>query len=353
MNNAYLNQIATAVPKYDIHQKFIDYALGSLGDERSRTLLKALVSRSQIEHRYSVLESNKKSNLLDENNIYADGEFPSTKERMILYEKNAFNLACKALDQLGLESCKKDITHLIITSCTGFYAPGIDLQIIKHYGLSPSTERTIIGFMGCYAAMNALKLARHIVNSEESANVLIVNIELCTLHLQSTSNLEGLLPFLIFSDGCAASIVSAKKIGIQLQSFYSTILPDSGQQITWHIGDSGFDMILSGAVSKLITLKLPKILNEILNGKTRDDFIHWAIHPGGKSIIDAAQKGIGLRPEFLTPSREILRQFGNMSSATIMFVLKKMMEQKNPSGAGCAMAFGPGVMLESMLFKIL
>jgi predicted naringenin-chalcone synthase len=206
--------------------------------------------------------------------------------------------------------------------------------------------------MGCCAAINALKLARHIVGSQNSANVLIVNIELCSLHLQSTNSVEDLLPFLIFADGCAASIVSAKKIGLELQSFYSTILPNSSKQITWHIGDSGFEMELSSLVPKLITAELPKVINEIFEGKTSEDFVHFAIHPGGKSILDAVEKGLGLRPDSLIPSREILRQFGNMSSATIMFVLQKMLQQKNP-GRGCAMAFGPGVALESMLFKIL
>jgi len=261
-------------------------------------------------------------------------------------------LARKALDQLDLDKRKEEITHLIITTCTGFYAPGIDIEIIEHYNLNPEIERTIIGFMGCYAAINALKLARHIVNSEKSANVLIVNIELCTLHLQSTNGVKDLLPFLIFADGCAASIISAKKIGIELQSFYSTILPNSSEQIAWHIGDSGFEMLLSRLVPKLIITELPKVINKILGGKSREDFSHFAIHPGGKSIIDAVEKGIGLRPELLIPSREILRQFGNMSSASIMFVLQKMMRQKNPSGDGCAIAFGPGVAVESMLFKI-
>lgn len=353
MSNAYLNCITTATPEYDIHHKFTEYALTSLDDKSDNALLQVLVNRSQIEHRYSVLKFSAKSEALDENNIYVDGKFPSTKERMLLYEQNAFSLARKALDQLDLDKRKEEITHLIITTCTGFYAPGIDIQIIEHYNLNPEIERTIIGFMGCYAAINALKLARHIVNSEESANVLIVNIELCTLHLQSTNSVRDLLPFLIFADGCAASIVSAKKTGIELQSFYSTILPNSSKQITWHIGDSGFEMLLSSLVPKLIITELPHVINKILRGKNCEDFMHFAIHPGGKSIIDAVEKGIGLRPELLMPSREVLRQFGNMSSATIMFVLQKMMRQKNPSGDGCAIAFGPGVALESMLFKIL
>ena len=348
MQSAYLNYISTATPEHDIHQKFIDYALSLLADDRSRILLQALIQRSQIEHRYSIFKPSLKSDLLDEDNFYTRRAFPTTKDRMILYERHAFNLARKALDQLDLAN----VTHLIITSCTGFYAPGIDLQIIKHYNLQPSIERTMIGFMGCYAAINALKVASHIVNSQKSAQVLIVNLELCSLHLQNTGSIEELLPFLIFADGCAASIVSAQELGIELKSFRSTILPNSSNQIMWHIGESGFDMVLSGLVAQLIATELPKFTNEMLAGKKPEDFALWAIHPGGRSIIDAVEKGIGLRPEFLKLSREILRRFGNMSSATIMFVLQEMLQQENSRGEGCAMAFGPGVVVESMLFSI-
>lgn len=349
MQKVYLNHISTSVPKHDIHQRFINYALDLVGDERSRNLLQTLANRSQIEHRYSIFKPHENPRFLDENNFYNPKKSPGSKQRMLLYKEHVFNLASQALNQLDLSN----ITHLIITTCTGFYAPGIDLQIIEHYGLKLSVERTNIAFMGCCAAINALKTACHIVNSTKEAKVLVVNIELCSLHLQNTNEVKDLLPFLIFADGCAASIISAQEIGIELQSFYSTILPNSLDQITWHIGDSGFDMVLSSLVSKLIIAQLPKITNEILAGKSSKDFSKWAIHPGGRSIIEAVEKALDLPAEFLKPSREILRQFGNMSSATIMFVLQEMMQQKNPQGEGCAMAFGPGVVVESMLFKIL
>ena len=164
---------------------------------------------------------------------------------------------------------RAEITHLIVTSCTGFYAPGLDLQLAHRLGLDPSVERTIIGFMGCYAAMNALKLARHIVRSEPRSKVAIVNLELCTLHLQETDNIEEVLSFLIFADGCSASIVSAEPDGIELESFRTTVIPGSADQITWHIGRNGFDMRLAGTVPGTIGSGLPDAMPSILNGRMR------------------------------------------------------------------------------------
>lgn len=352
MQKAYLNHIATAVPDHDIHQKFIDYAPSLLDEGRSRDVFRRMAARTQIEHRYSFLKPSADAGSLDEDNFYAPQAFPGTKARMKRYEQHAFTLARQAFDQLDLHRRRNDITHLIITSCTGFYAPGLDLQIIHHYGLKKDVERSMIGFMGCYAAMNALKLARHIVRSEKAAQVAILNLELCTLHLQDSGKLENMLSFLIFADGCAASLVSADNAGVELQSFHSTVLPDSRDQITWDIGQSGFDMTLSGRLPSTILAEIPRSLLSMTGGATPSDFQHWAIHPGGRSILDAVRDGTGLGEDSLKPSRDILRRYGNMSSATIMFVLKNIMERANPQGRGCAMAFGPGVTVESMVFGL-
>nr|MDP9128157.1 type III polyketide synthase [Pseudomonadota bacterium] len=263
----------------------------------------------------------------------------------------ALGLALRALDQLDLLAQKDSITHLILTTCTGFYAPGLDLQIVEHYGLRPSVERTIIGFMGCYAALNALKLARHIVRSEPASKILILNLELCTIHLQETDNLEQVLSFMIFADGCSASLVSSERSGIELQSFTSTLMPGSADQITWHIGGLGFDMVLLGKVPLTITRGLPQNLAHILGGRRLEDMRHWAVHPGGRTILDAVQHSLGLPVGSLRHSRDVLRRFGNMSSATVMFVLREILEDSANAGRGCAMAFGPGVTVESMMFE--
>ena len=205
--------------------------------------------------------------------------------------------------------------------------------------------------MGCYAAINALKLARHIIRSDKGAQVVILNLELCTLHLQDSGQIEEMLSFLIFGDGCAAGIVSAEQTGLELQRFYSTILPGSTDQITWDIGRTGFDMTLSGRLPSTIAARIPEALPAITGGADRSSFRHWAIHPGGRSIIDAVRDGAGIDEHFMEPSRSVLRRFGNMSSATIMFVLKDMMAEGMQPGRGCAMAFGPGVTVESMIFE--
>lgn len=346
MTKIYLNQIATAVPEHDIHKRFSDYVPTQLKEARVSSLFKRMAARCQIEHRYSFLKADPQNEFLDDSGFYRQGNFPDTGERMKFFQAHAFSLVCKALDQLDLSST----THVIVTSCTGFYAPGMDLQIVEHYKLKAETERTMIGFMGCYAAFNGLKLAWHIVRSVPQAKVLIVNLELCTLHLQETDNIEQFLSYLIFADGCAASIISAQPQGLLLERFYSTIMPAAKEQITWTIGNSGFDMVLSGEVPATITQAISNSQKTILNNQNVNDVRYWAIHPGGRSVLDVVQKSFDLSDDALMLSRNVLRNFGNMSSATVMFVLRDIMAQASPAGLGCAMAFGPGVTLESMLF---
>jgi alpha-pyrone synthase len=348
---AYLNQIATAVPDNDVHSKFVDYAPTLLSEQRDRALFKRMAEKAEIKHRYSFLKPHPDEIRLDADDFYRRGAFPDTEIRMRFYERHAFSLAKRALDQLDFTALKDSITHLIFTTCTGFYAPGIDLQVVEHYGLNSSVERTILGFMGCYAGLNALKLARHIVRSEPLSKVAILNLELCTIHLQETDDLQQVLSFLIFADGCSASLVSAKPVGIELQSFTSTIIPESADQITWRIGVLGFNMVLLGRVPLTITKGLPSHLSRILGGGRPEDIGHWAVHPGGRTILDAVQKSIDLPDDMLRPSRDVLRRFGNMSSATVMFVLKEMLQPGTAAGGGCAMAFGPGLTVESMIFQ--
>jgi len=351
MVEVYINQIATSVPDHDVHSKFVDCAPSLLREERHRVLLRRMAERAQIEHRYSFLRPSTDALVFDADGFYRRGAFPNTETRMRFFEQHAPILAWRALDQLNISERKDSITHLIVTTCTGFYAPGIDLQIIAHYGLNPSVERTVIGFMGCYAGLNALKLAQHIVRSEPSSTVVILNLELCTIHLQETDDLEQMLSFLIFADGCSASLVSAKPVGIELQSFTSTIMPASSDQITWRIGNLGFDMALSGKVPPTIAKELPVNLDTILGNRRPEDFEHWAIHPGGRTILDAVQHSIGLPDHRLRQSRDVLRRYGNMSSASVMFVLKEMLQPDTAAGRGCSMAFGPGLTVESMLFE--
>jgi predicted naringenin-chalcone synthase len=343
MRDAFLNRIATATPPHDVHAKFVEYAPSRLADVRQRSLFARMAARAQIEHRYSVLPAHPGQGL-DAEGFYGD-RFPSTSARMERYAREALPLARRALDRLRLREEAGRITHLILTSCTGFYAPGLDLEIMQAYGLRESVERTIVGFMGCYAAMNALKLARHIVRSEAEACVLVVNLELCTLHLQEEADLEFMLSFLIFADGCAAALVSAQPEGIALQGFATAVLPESAPHITWHIGDAGFLMHLSGQVPGLLERAMPTL------GMPAHNAVHWAVHPGGRTILDAVENGLQLPAEALAPARGVLRDYGNMSSATVMFVWQRLLEAGIP-GPGCGMAFGPGLTAEMARFEV-
>jgi predicted naringenin-chalcone synthase len=350
MSHAYINRIATAVPENDVHQAFVEFAGQMLAEERIKSLFLRMAAKSEIEHRFSPLQVSRPApaNAADAHAIYRRGEFPSTAQRMKLFERFAPALAAKALDQLALTREERDrIHHVIVTCCTGLYAPGLDFAIIDHLGLSPSTERTMIGFMGCYAAINGLKQARHIVRSQPGDSVLLVNLELCTLHLHETQDLSEVLSFLIFSDGCAASLISSEPAGLELDSFRAIQIEGTRELITWRIGNLGFDMLLSGRVPREIAKALRAEAASFSNGSAID---LWAVHPGGRTVLDAVEEGLALCPQALCASRQVLSSFGNMSSATVMFVLRELMRTARSGQSGCAMSFGPGLTAETMRF---
>jgi alpha-pyrone synthase len=349
---AYINQIGTAVPAFDVHDTFVGYASSLFSSQRARRLFDKMVERSQIDHRYSFLQPDLTDTALDRMGFYQRGRFPHTGRRMRFFEQHALALARLALDDLGLETFKREVTHLIVATCTGFYAPGLDLEIVEHCDLNTSVERTILGFMGCSAAIPALRLARHIVRSDPQARVVVVNLELCTIHLQETEDLEQILCFLLWGDGCSAALVSAEATGIELSSFHTTMIPHSRHQMAWHIGKLGFQMLLSGQVPLTLARELPRHVKAILGGRRVEDIALWALHPGGRSLVDALGEALGLHEDALRYAREVLRRFGNMSSATIMFVLSSMLRAKSASGLGCGMAFGPGLAAESMIFQL-
>ena len=353
MSSAYVNRIETAVPPNDVHRDFVDYARKQLDvDPRAARLFRRMSEMGGIDHRYSFVRPTEEApdGAMDADGIYRRGAFPSTGERMRLFERWAPELARHAVDRLLSAEERIGITHLIVTCCTGMSAPGIDLQIVESCGLPHDVERTMIGFMGCYAAVNGLKMARHVVRSEPQARVLVLNLELCTLHLKESTDLEQMLSFCLFADGCAASLVTSEAKGARLDRFHAMLAPETRELITWNVGDDGFDMLLSGRVPGAIREALGGREDEILDGVAKGDIRHWAVHPGGKSVLDAVQTALELPEDALWGSREILREFGNMSSPTVMFVLKRLLERASPGEKGCAMAFGPGLVAETFTF---
>ena len=354
MATAYINRVATAVPPHDIHDAFRRFAQSLFRDDRRNSLLfQRMADKSGIDHRYSYFAPGSKpeSAAVDAEGFYARGDFPDMAARMRRFEQYAPDLAQTAVDRLQLGSERDRITHLLITCCTGFSAPGLDLEVVERCKLPSSVERTMIGFMGCYAAINALKLARHIVRSEQSARVLILNLELCTLHLKETTNIEQVLSFLLFGDGCAACLVSADPVGTALDSFRAVLVPGTRDLITWNIRDFGFDMFLSGQVPAAIHDALHDHMREILDGASVASIDLWAVHPGGRTVLDAVERAFDLAPPALAASREVLRRYGNMSSATVMFVIERLLRLQSRGQTGCAMSFGPGLTAETMLFR--
>ncbi|MDX3900587.1 MAG: type III polyketide synthase [Sphingobium sp.] len=338
---AYLHAVGTAVPDTDIHRCFIDWAARRIADDRERALFARMAERSGIDHRWSVLRAP-----VGEGGFYS-ASWPSTARRMDVYGEAAPDLAARAVRALGERTPIERITHLVVASCTGFTAPGTDQRLAALLGLPATVERLLVGYMGCYAAVVALRSARHIVRSEPGARVLVVCVELSTLHLQDSGAVEPLLAMLQFGDGAAAALVTGEPGPITLDRPFSTTLPESADLIRWDLGDHGFAMHLSGAVPGAIGAALadPAMLPE-----PAADMDLWAVHAGGRSILDAVARALALPPDALDHSRAILRAFGNMSSATLLFVLARILAG-DARGRGMALAFGPGMAMEGLTFR--
>lgn len=359
---AHVNAIGTAVPPHRVHEAFVGFVRATLEDASHRRLFDRMVARSGIEERYSFLQPEvlDDGRITDTDRFYGLAAWPTTAARMARYERDAPALGLAAIRALDPAIADAGVTHVVVASCTGFMAPGLDQVLVREAGLDPSVERTVVGFMGCYAAVNALRAAHHIVRSEPAARVLVVNLELCTLHFQRTQDLEKLLSMLLFGDGASAALVTAEPSGIALADFRSAAIPGSADAITWRIGDQGFDMHLDGRVPNAIAeaLRAERRRNDgggVLRGMAVEDVGFWAVHAGGRTILDAVERALELPPEALAPSREVLRRFGNMSSATLMFVLADMLAARSPGDAGragMAMAFGPGLAAETFRFRL-
>jgi len=358
MNN-YIVSIGTSNPGEAIPQlqiaRFMKMAHDLEEDEGRK--LNFVYKQSGIQQRFSVIddfnyEDPSKFTFFPSNKLLEP--FPTTEERMIKYKKEALNLASDAVQDCFANTNipKSAITHLIVISCTGMYAPGLEIDLLHTLGLQHETERYAIQFMGCYAAFTGLKMASRICDSDQNATVLLVAVELCTLHFQKKYDEDTLLSNALFGDGAAAALVSSKGSGLKIKDFYSQLFKEGENDMAWAIGDFGFEMKLSKYVPELLKNGLNTIL-EVLEKKYQLSHIqNFAIHPGGKQILQKLEEVFGITREQNEFSYEILRNFGNMSSATILFVLKKWLDQKEKEGPILAMGFGPGLTLETLLLEI-
>lgn len=339
--------IGTAVPTHDIHATFVDWAERRLPEREARVFAR-MAARAGIAHRWSVLPAEQGSPIAADG-FYASEPHPGTGARMALYARAAPTLALAAIARLREQVSLEGITHLVVASCTGFVAPGVDQIVARALDLPGDVERVVIGFMGCYAAVAALRTARHIVRSEPAARVLVVTVELSTLHLQADRALEPLLAMLQFGDGAAAALVSAAPHGLAIGQPFSATLPEAAELIRWDITDHGFAMHLSGEVPGRIATALrdPALVATLTGGRTID---RWAVHAGGRSILDAVEHALALPSTALDDSRAVLAENGNMSSATLMFVLARVLAGP-PVDHGIALAFGPGLAAEGLAFS--
>jgi predicted naringenin-chalcone synthase len=361
---SYITSIGTANPENKIPQStianFMVKAMNlSTDDERK---LRALHRMSGIESRYSVLTDYGKQSDFE---FYpnSDEAFPSTKQRLVLFQKHAVHLSVSASEKCLFkipDFKKSEITHLIVVSCTGMYAPGLDIDLVKALGLKSTVERTCINFMGCYAAFNAVKLANSFCDQHQDAKVLIVCTELCSIHFQKENTDDNLLANSLFADGAAALLIEAKpRKGLNLKpiSFFCDIATEGEHDMAWTVGDLGFEMRLSSYVPDVIQSGIKKLTGSLLQkiSQKLSDISYFAIHPGGKKILEAIESELNLSKNQNQFAYEVLKNFGNMSSPTVLFVLNEVCKNLNNIDEGkkiLSFAFGPGLTLESMILEI-
>lgn len=344
--DAYINQIAVATGDHECHGEFLDFISGWLDDAPLLRRLKDISAQSAIDRRYSMVPHLFHA-VGGEPAFYGTGANAGTGLRMQTYQRYALPLALKATRGMNTAG----ITDLVVASCTGYYSPGLDLCLARELGLPGHVRRTLLGHMGCYAAMPALRMATDTVRANPQARVLVVCVELCSLHLQKNAPLDHWIASLLFSDGCAAALVSAEKVGPRLDGFHSQLIPDSAGDMRWIIGDHGFEMSLDARVADKISRSLSRSAGDICCGLDPHAVDDWAIHPGGRRILDRIEAQLGLPPEALGSSRKILAACGNMSSATVLFVLQDILANAGTGRHGVAMAFGPGLCVESLRFQ--
>lgn len=362
--SVYIHHIATVVPEgFSSQQKIRETMKKYLGkDRKTQSIIHRIYTQSAIQKRHSVVQDFQEG---QGGSLFLNGSeplpSPSTGTRNDIYKQKASELFTTTGRKLIAQNpCFSGdaITHVITVSCTGFYAPGPDYDVVRQLGLKPSTQRFHIGFMGCYAAFPAMKMAKAFCIADPEAVVMIICTELCTLHFQDKNDVDNLLSASVFADGSAGMIISAREpedTALKLDGFASSLTRQGAQDMAWEIGDTGFDMVLSSYVPDIIQAELKEPLTALLKKyKVEEkDIDYWAVHPGGRAILDKIVQELDLKPHQIQASRKILLEYGNMSSPTVLFVLKEILDSKPVAGTRVVpMAFGPGLTIESGLITV-
>ncbi|CAN5134181.1 type III polyketide synthase [soil metagenome] len=365
---SYISAIGTATPEYTTPQlEIADFMATSLQmDEKEKRRLQALYRASGIKYRSSVLKDY--SSTPGQYQFYSNTEnfepIPSVSQRMDLFKTEALKLGIIAVSQIFDEFSdfdKTKITHLITVSCTGFYAPGLDIELIEAMDLPKNIQRSAINFMGCYAAFNAIKLGDALCKADNKARVLIVCVELCSIHFQKLKDEDNLLANTLFGDGAAALLMTtqpSKGLNLFLENFYCDLAFEGKQEMAWQIGNYGFEMKLSSYVPDIIKSGIRQLTEKLLKNLhlSLEDIDKFAIHPGGKKILETIEKELGMSREDNKYAYQVLRDHGNMSSATIIFVIKalcKDLTEEDNHKRILSFAFGPGLTLESMVTQVI
>ena len=354
---SYITAIETAVPGNCFSQDTLAaFYMATTDDEADKRKIKIVSARTGIQKRYSVVndfeEKSSEFELFDRSRDREAG----LSERMQVYKKYATQLSLDAIRQIrDFDEKKQSITHLITVTCTGLFAPGLDIELIRELNLNPEIQRSSVNFMGCNAAIIALKNADAICRSQPNANVLVICTELCTIHFQKRYNDDYLLSNLIFGDGAAAVMVSSRPDAtyfgkkIEINRFNSMVLHNGYRDMAWQLSETGFIMSLTSYVPGLIKENILPLLGEI--GLVPSDIAHWAIHPGGKKIVDDFATALQLDKTLLAEAYDVLKNYGNMSSPTVLFVLTQVLKKAASAAVGeklFAAAFGPGLSIETM-----
>jgi len=356
-----IENLATALPQQSVEQAFAAEGAKNFlwGESRTAEALPALFRRARVRRRGSVVLDPPENGAARQSFYWPssgpDDRGPSTAQRMERFAREAVPLARAAASAALENRAAAEITHLVTVSCTGFFAPGIDIALVRELGLRPTVGRLHVGFMGCHGAINGLRACQALVEADPWAAVLLVAVELCSLHFQYGNDPEHLVANSLFADGAAALVGrngGGGKGPWRLRATGSCILPDADGGMSWRIGDHGFTMTLSPRVPELIARHLRNWFEPWLasHGYKLADIRSWAIHPGGPRILSSVVEALALPPDAAETSAEILAEHGNMSSPTVLFVLDRL-RRKGAAGPCVAMAFGPGLVAEAALFE--